>query len=143
MAGSRLLAQAHKRRAHQPLQLRVLLNAQAQTQVPQRFAKQLWIGFAIQFGHLGESGRGFLARFRLFAVRASRIILKDANGIGDVAVLDQLAYVGLHVARRNAPRLLGKQHGALAALRHCRPQLRFRQDSRVGHLIFVRAENLP
>ena len=31
VARSGLLAQAHKRRAHQPLQLRVLLNAQAQT----------------------------------------------------------------------------------------------------------------
>src|SRR2546430_10807215 len=52
--------------------------------------------------------RGFLSGFRLFAVRASCIILKDADGFGDLAVLDQLANVRLHVAGRNAPRLFGK-----------------------------------
>src|SRR5437762_6991192 len=118
--------------------------------MPQGFAQQLWVGFGVQFGHLGEPGSGFLARFSLFAVRASRIILKDADGIGDVAILDQVADVRLHVARGNAPGLFRKQHGALAAIRHCRPELpvenlavRLCQDARVGHLVFVSAQNLP
>src|SRR6266446_1005191 len=118
--------------------------------MPQRFAQQLRIGFTVQFGHLRKSGRGFLARFSLFAVRAGRIILKDADGVGIVAVLDEIAYVGLHVARGNAPGLFRKQHGALAAIGHCRPELpvknlavRLRQDTFIGHLVFVRAENLP
>ncbi len=64
-------------------------------------------------------------------------------------MLDQLADVRLHVARRNAPRFFGKQHRPLAALRHCRPELpvenlavRLRQDARIAHLVFMRAKNL-
>ena len=75
--------------------------------MPQRFAEQPRIGLGIQFGHLGKSHRGFLPRLGLFAVRASRIILKNADGLGDVALLDQSGHVGLHVARRNTPSLSG------------------------------------
>ena len=106
-AGGRFLAQPYEGRAHQPLQFRVLLHAQLQTQVPQGFAEQPRIGLGIQFGHLGKSHRGFFPRLGLFAVRASRIILKNADGLGDVALLDQSAHIGLHVARRYTPSLSG------------------------------------
>ena len=106
-ARGRFLAQPHESRAHQALEFQILLHAEPQAQVPQRFAEQLRIGLGIKFGHLGKSYGGFLPRIGLLAVRASRIILKNADGLGDVAVLDQFGNIGLHVARRNAPGLSG------------------------------------
>ena len=65
-------------------------------------------------------------------------------------MLDQFADVGLHIARRNAPRLAGHQHRALAALRHCCPELpvqnftvRLGEYPGVAHLVFVRAKDFP
>jgi len=89
------------------MQFRIPLEAQLRAQVPQRFAQQPGIGFRIQCGHLGKAGRGFLPRVGLFAAGASRIVLKNTDGFGYIAVLDQLAHIGLHVARRNAPGLSG------------------------------------
>ncbi len=57
--------------------------------------------------------------------------------------------VGLHVFRRDAPCVGRKQNGLLAALRNRCPKLAVEnfavgldQHSGVGHLVFVRAENL-
>ena len=131
------------------MQFRVLLDAEPKSQVPQRFSQQFRIGFGIQLGHFGKPDGGFLPRVGFFTVRASRIILKNTDGFRDVPVLDQLANVGLHVARRDTPRLSRKQHGALTALRHRRPKLfvenfamRLREDARFAHFVFMSAENL-
>ena len=64
-------------------------------------------------------------------------------------MLDQFADIGLHVARRDAPRFSRKQHGLLTAFRYRCPELpienlavRFDQHPGFGHLVFMRAENL-
>ena len=110
----------------------------------QRLAEQFRIGLRIKLGHFGEPYRGLFPCVDVFAVRASGIILKNADGFRDVSVLDQFTDVGLHVARRNAPRLARKQHGALPAFRHRRPELliqnfpvRLDEHPRVAHLVFV------
>src|SRR6266478_664312 len=100
-----------------------LLDAQPDSQMPQRFAEQFGVSLGIQLGHLGEPDGGLLPRIGVFAFRALRIILKDADGFRDISMLDQFGDVGLHVARRNAPRLPGHQHGTFAALRHRCPEL--------------------
>ncbi len=61
-AGGGLLAKPHECGAYQRLQIGVLLDAQPQAQMSQRFAEQLGIGFRVKLGHFGQAHRGFLAR---------------------------------------------------------------------------------
>jgi hypothetical protein len=63
--------------------------------------------------------------------------------------LNQPADVRLHVAGRDAPGFAGEQNALLAAIRNGGPELavenfamRFDQHSRIGHFVFVRAENV-
>src|SRR5579885_391582 len=131
------------------LQLRILLDAQAHAKAAQRIPKKLGIRLRVKLGEFGKAHGGSLAGFRVFTFRAGRIVLQDANGVGDFALLNQERHVRLDVARRNAPGFVGKQDGALAGLRHSRPKtavqnlaVRFKENSRFRHFVFVRAEDL-
>ncbi len=106
-AGGGFLAEPHECRAHKRLQVGVLLDAQAQAQMPQRFAEQLGIGLRVKLGHFGQTHGGFLARVEFFAVRARGVVLQNADGLRDVSGLDQMSHVGLHVFWRDAPCVVG------------------------------------
>ena len=131
------------------LQLGVLLDVQAQAQMLQRVDQQLRIDLGVQLGHLRQARGGFLARVAFVAVGARGVVLQDADRVRDISLLDQFADVGLHVARRNAPRFGREQHGALAAFGNAGPELaienfamRLDHHARFAHLVFVSAENL-
>ena len=68
-AGGGFLAEPHECGAHESLQVGVLLDAQPQAQMAQRFAEQLRIGFRVKLGHFGQAHRGFLARIELLRCR--------------------------------------------------------------------------
>src|SRR4029077_5883976 len=54
-AGRRLLAKPYECGAYESLQLGVLLDAQSQAQMAQRFAKQPGIGFRVEPRHFGQA----------------------------------------------------------------------------------------
>ena len=146
-AAGGLLAKADERGADDPLQLGVLLNVEAQAEMLERGAEEARVELGVELGHFREAGGGFLARVVVFGVGARGVILQDADGVGDISLLDQFADVGLHVARRDAPRLAGEKHGAFAAFRYGGPELaienfavRLDDHARVAHFFFVRAE---
>src|SRR6202011_4173714 len=94
-------------------------------------------------------GSGFFARIGFFAVGAGGIVLQNLDGFRDVSFFQQASYVGLHVTRRNAPRILGKQDTLLAAFRDSSPELAvedfavgFHENSRIGHFIFMSTKNV-
>src|SRR5208283_4662681 len=103
----------------------------------------------IQSCQLRKPRRRAFPRIGLFAVRALRVILQDADRFRHVPMLDQLSNVRLHVLRRDAPRLVREQHFPLRRFGHARPEhpvqglpVRLHQDSCLRHLVFVLSQDL-
>jgi len=146
----RFLAEAHKRRAHERLQILVLLDTKSQPNMAERMGQQPRVGLSVESREFRQSSHRSLSCVGFLAVGASRVVLEDADRFGSLAVHDESKDVGLHIFRRNAPSFLGKQHLTLGVVWQARPELtvqdlsvRLDQNSRFGHLVFVLAENFP
>src|SRR5258708_6893632 len=103
----------------------------------------------IQPSHFRKPGRRALPRIRLFVIRATRVVLQNADGVRIFSLLQQFRHVRLNVFRRNAPRFLRQQHFPFRALRHRSPEdavqhlpVRFRQNSRFRHFVFVLPQDI-
>src|SRR5262249_50658826 len=89
----------------------------------QRFAQELGAGLGGKLGELGEADGSAFAGVFFVALCAGGVVLQNTDGFGDVALLDEFADVGLHIARRNAPCFVGEKNGALAAFGNGSPEL--------------------
>src|SRR5690348_12402105 len=91
--------------------------------MPQGIAEQLRIRLRVKLRELRQSGGGLLPSVRIFAFGARRIVPQDADGLRDVAPLNQVVDVGLNILRRDAPGFVREKNCTLATLRDGGPEL--------------------
>ena len=122
-AGCGFVTEAHEGSPQQSLQVGVSFPAQGFTHLMQAGFQQRGVDLGEKIGHFHQARGGFSPGIHLRVVHAPGIVIQDGARCFRFAVPEQLLHKLANVPRRDRPGLRRKEHLALVAGRHPRPEL--------------------